>query len=197
MPPPDIPPAAIPAYQAGQNINIDHNNVVENGRAETANAIGQMVAQLMNEWKPDKVPHPQIKLDMPDYYEGDPAEIDNWLRTMETYFALTKVMDLNQTIIITLQWIRKGKANRAGAWSAVKLKEWVEMEKEFERRVAEGSMPPDATMHQRSDGMMVDLFAVPPLQNKPPFESWTDFREEAQEFFMTTETRDEAIRELQ
>jgi hypothetical protein len=97
-----------------------------------------MVAQLMNEWKPDKVPHPQIKLDMPDYYEGDPAEINNWLRTMETYFALTKVMDLNRTIIITLQRIRKGKGNRAGAWSAVKLKEWVEMEKEFERRVAEG-----------------------------------------------------------
>jgi hypothetical protein len=55
-PPPDIPPAAVPAYQAGRNINIDHNNVVENGRAEMANVIGQMVAQLMNEWKPDKVP---------------------------------------------------------------------------------------------------------------------------------------------
>jgi hypothetical protein len=175
-PPPDIPPTHIPAYQAGRNINIDHTNAVENGRAETVNAIGQMIAQLMNEWKPNKVPHPQIKLDMPDYYEGDPAEVDNCqLRTMETYFTLTKVTDLNQTVIITLQQIRKGKANCAGAWSAVKLKEWVEMEKEFKTHVREGLMPKDATMHQRSDGMMVDAFAVLPLRNKPPFESWVDF----------------------
>ena len=97
-----------------------------------ANAIRQMVAQLVNELRPERTPHPQIKLDMPDCYEGDPAEIDNWLRSMETYFTLTKVTDLNRTIVITLQRIKKGKGNRAGAWSAVKLKEWVEMEKEFE-----------------------------------------------------------------
>ena len=45
---------------------------------------------------------------------------------------LTKVTDLNRTIVITLQRIKKGKGNQASAWSAVKLKEWVEMEKEFE-----------------------------------------------------------------
>ena len=38
-----------------------------------------MVAQLVNELRPERVPHPQIKLDMPDCYEGDPAEIDNVL----------------------------------------------------------------------------------------------------------------------
>ena len=76
------------------------------------------------------MPHPQIKLDMPDCYEGDPAEIDNWLQSMETY-SLMKVTDLNRTIVITLQRIKKGKGNRAGVWSVVKLKEWVEMEKEF------------------------------------------------------------------
>ena len=43
---------------------------------------------------------------------------------------LTKVTD--QMMIITLQQIKKGKGNQAGVWSAVKLKEWVEMEKEFE-----------------------------------------------------------------
>ena len=97
-----------------------------------ANAIRQMVVQLVNKLRPERTPHLQIKLDMPDCYEGDPAEIDNWLRSMETYFMLTKVTDLNQMIVITLQWIKKGKGNRAGAWSAMKLKEWVEMEKEFE-----------------------------------------------------------------
>ena len=130
---------------------------------ETANMIGQMVAQLVNELRPEKTPHPQIKLDMPDSYEGDPAEIDNWLRLMETYFTLTKVMDLNWTIVITLQRIKQEKGNRAGAWSAGKLKEWVEMEKEFESRVVEGSMPKEATMRQRSDGMVSDGLLVPLL----------------------------------
>ena len=69
---------------------------------------------------------------MPEHYKGDPAEIDNWLQSMEPYFTLVQVTDLSQTIIITLQQIHKGKGNRAGTWPAVKLKEWVEMEKEFE-----------------------------------------------------------------
>ena len=141
VPPVDVPPDMHHEYADAREDIINHNNNVETGRAETANAIGQMVAQLVNELKPERMPHPQIKLDMPDCYEGDPAEIDNWLRSMEMYFTLTKVTDLNRTIVITLQRIKKGKGNRAGAWSAVKLKEWVEMEKEFEARVADGTMP--------------------------------------------------------
>ena len=79
---------------------------------------------------------------------------------------------------------------------AVKLKEWVEMEKEFEARVADGTMPWEATMRQRSDGMVAGGLLVAPLRHKPPFEDWVQFRDEAREFFMTTETRDEAIRAL-
>ena len=87
---PHIPLEHVPLYHEAQQECIDHNAVVNNGRTETADAMGwQMLAQLVNEIKPNKVPHPQIKIDMPEYYEGDPAEID-------------------------------------------KLKEWVEMEKEFE-----------------------------------------------------------------
>ena len=128
-------------YAANREDIMNHNDNVETGCAEVANVIGQMVAQLVNKLRPEQTPHPQIKLDMPDCYKGDPVEIDNWLWSMETYFTLTKVTDLNRTIIITLQWIKKGKGNCARAWSAVKLKEWVEMEKEFESRVAEGLMP--------------------------------------------------------
>ena len=89
------------------------------------------MAQIVNELKPDKVSHPQLKLEMLERYKGDPAEINNWLRSMETYYTLTDVMDLKRTIPITLQRIVKGKGNRAGTWSAVKLKEWIDMEKEF------------------------------------------------------------------
>ena len=165
---PFVPPVEVPLdmhaeYAEAREDIINDNNNVETGRAETANEIGQMVAQLVNELRPERVPHPQIKLDMPDCYEGDPAEIDNWLRSMETYFTLTKVTDLNQTIVITLQRIKKGKGNQAGAWSAVKLKEWVEMEKEFEARVADGTMPREATMRQRADGMVAGGLLVAPL----------------------------------
>ena len=78
-------------------------------------------------------------------------------------------------IVITLQQIKKGKGNQAGAWSAVKLKEWVEMEKEFEVRVADGTMPREATMRQRSDRMVAGGLLVAPLQHKPPFENWIQF----------------------
>ena len=49
---------------------------------------------------------------------------------------------------------KEGQRKPRGAWLAVKLKEWVEMEKEFKARVADGTMPQDATMRQRSDGMV-------------------------------------------
>ena len=78
----------------------------------------------------------------------------------------------------------------------MKLKEWVEMEIEFEMRVADGTMPREATMRQRSDGMVAGGLLVAPLRHKPLFEDWVQFRDEAREFFMTTETRDEAIRVL-
>ena len=67
---------------------MEHNATIDNGRMGTADTMGQMLAQIVNEIKPNKVPHLQIKIDMPEYYEGDPAEIDNWLRSMETYFTL-------------------------------------------------------------------------------------------------------------
>ncbi|KAF8667174.1 hypothetical protein AX14_006393 [Amanita brunnescens Koide BX004] len=37
----------------------------------------------------------------------------------------------------------------------------------------------------------------PPLSPKPLYTSWVDFTTKLQEFFMTTETRDEAIQQIQ
>ena len=58
-------------------------------------------------------------------------------------------------------------------------------------------MPTEATMRNRADGMMTREgrhFAA--LRNKLPVVDWLDFKGQAQEFFMTTETRDKAICEL-
>ena len=91
----EVPPDMHAEYAEAREDIINHNNNVETGRAEMANAIGQMVVQLVNKLRLERMPHLQIKLDMPDCYKGDPAEIDNWLQLMETYFTLTKVTDLN------------------------------------------------------------------------------------------------------
>ena len=57
-PPPDIHPGRLhPAWVEGRINIMNHNNA---GKAKTANVIGKMVAQLVNELKPDNIPHPQI-----------------------------------------------------------------------------------------------------------------------------------------
>ena len=201
VPSPTLPEGLLPhqedMYRELRQERINHNAAVEAGRARTAEEIGQFMAQIVNELKPDKVSHPQLKLEMPERYEGDPAEINNWLRSMETYFTLMEVTDLKRTIPITLQRITKGKGNRAGTWSAVKLKEWIDMEKEFFHQVQEKTMPADASLRNRNDGIITpEGIVYQALNNKAPFVDWIDFVEQAQEFFMTTETRDEAIRQL-
>ena len=38
---------------------------------------------------------PELKMDPPDYYEGDPTEIDAWLRKMAYYFVQAKICDFH------------------------------------------------------------------------------------------------------
>ena len=58
-------------------------------------------------------------------------------------------------------------------------------------------MPENASLRNRNDGMILaDGRVYRALQHKAPFVDWMDFVKQAQEFFMTTETRDEAIRQL-
>ena len=162
---------------------------VEAGWARTTEEMGQFMAQIVNELKPERVSHPQLKLEMPEQYEGDPTEINNWLQLMETYYTLTDVTDLKRTIPIMLQRIVKGKGNQMGTWSAVKLKEWIDMEKEFYHRVQEKTMPENVSLRNRNDGIITpEGHMYRALNNKAPFVDWMDFVEQAQEFFMTTET---------
>ena len=193
IPSPMIPEGLLPhqedMYRELRQERINHNTAVEAGWARTTEEMGQFMAQIVNELKPKKVSHPQLKLEMPEQYEGDPAEINNWLGSMETYYTLTDVTDLKRTIPIMLQRIVKGKGNRAGTWSAVKLKEWIDMEKEFYHQVQEKTMPENALLRNRNDGIITpEGHVYRALNNKVPFVDWMDFMEQAQEFFMTTET---------
>ena len=134
---------------------------------------------------------------MPDYYEGDPMQIANWIRSMETYFRLTRLDDFKQKILITLPQIRKGKADWAGRWSAIQLQEWINSQNRFEELVDEGHCPDDLTYEQRRDGIHNDQWNFAGMKIPPPFINWQDFTTKAKELFMDTETREEAIRQLQ
>ena len=78
------------------------------------------------------------------------------------------------------------------------VKEWIDAEREFIRRVGDGTMTRIATYEERANGVYAGGVEIyPPLSPKPPYTSWPDFTTKLQEFFMTTETRDEAIRQIQ
>ena len=70
IPLPTIPEGLLPhqedMYQELRQERINHNAAVEAGQARTAEEMGQFMAQIVNELKPEKVSHPQLKLEMPE-----------------------------------------------------------------------------------------------------------------------------------
>ena len=65
-PPEGLLPHQEEMYHAARQERIDHNAAVDIGRNEMAENMGQLLAQVVNELKPDKQPHPQLKLEMPE-----------------------------------------------------------------------------------------------------------------------------------
>lgn len=126
---------------------------------------------------------------------------------------MTEVFNDSQTIVIALQRIKGGTANRAENWAGVKLQEFMDFQAEFVRKraTAEGytwaEMRTGAMPVTRVPAVVgpvgVILSAEIPARaglaaftHAPPFDGWADFEVKAAAFFMTTETRDEAIRHL-
>jgi hypothetical protein len=54
---------------------------------------------------------PALKIDPPEYYEGDPEEIDTWLQRMNYYFGQVNVTNNFTRMTYSIQRIRKGKNN--------------------------------------------------------------------------------------
>ena len=53
----------------------------------------------------------ELKVEPPEFYEGDPAEIDTWLRRMTYYFTQVRLRQDDMRIAYAVQWIRKGTQN--------------------------------------------------------------------------------------
>jgi DNA-binding transcriptional MerR regulator len=73
---------------------------------------------------------PALKIDPPEYYEGDPEEIDTWLRRMNYYFGQVNVTDGLARMTYSIQRIRKGKNNRAANWANGKIGEQANFDEE-------------------------------------------------------------------
>ena len=58
--------------------------------------------------------NPELKVEPPEFYEGDPAEINTWLRRMTYYFGQVRLTNNDQHIAYAVQRIRKGSQNQAG-----------------------------------------------------------------------------------
>ena len=73
---------------------------------------------------------PKLKVEPPEFYEGDPAEIDTWLRRMTYYFTQVRLRQDDLHIAYTVQRIRKGTQNRAGNWANRIIHEMAMMDEE-------------------------------------------------------------------
>ena len=182
---------------------------MEDGRMMTVNGFGQLLTNVLDEWQrthPPSTPSPLTKAEMPDHFEGDPSQVDNWLRTMEVYFTLARETTVRRRIVICLYRTRKGKGNRAGEWAGVKLQEIQKADEEYERRNAQSPTryPKDLTWAEMNNGRRdplqpednVLLWTRPPNHNKYPWTTWGAFKTEMHEFFMSTETKQHATDDL-
>ncbi|KAF8656081.1 hypothetical protein AX14_008091 [Amanita brunnescens Koide BX004] len=60
---------------------------------------------------------PELKVEPPEFYEGEATEVDSWLRWMTYYFTQVRVTIDMDKIAYAIQRVRKGKGNRAGNWA--------------------------------------------------------------------------------
>jgi hypothetical protein len=145
---------------------------------------------------------PALKIDPPEYYKGDPEEIDTWLRRMNYYFGQVNVTDGFARMTYSIQRIRKGKNNRAANWANGKIGEQANFDQERVTFIANYpgrtyttdeifTVIPEAAATATHEAWPTYEFI-----HKPPFRSWEDFAQQARDYFLTTETRDTAIKKL-
>jgi hypothetical protein len=88
------------------------------------------IEQADREAERTRAHQPALKIDPPEYYEGNPEEIDTWLRRMNYYFGWVNVTDGFARMTYSIQRIRKGKNNRAANWANRKIGEQANFDEE-------------------------------------------------------------------
>ena len=138
--------------------------------------------------------NPVLKVEPPEFYEGDPAEIDTWLRRMTYYFGQVRLTNNDQHIAYAVQQIRKGSQNQAGNWANRIITKMAMSDKEagkFRTRFPgqaynkqihrDGALAEPATAEHKA-------WETHEFTHHPPFITWIEFIGEAKKYFLTTET---------
>ncbi|KAG5633585.1 hypothetical protein H0H81_006679, partial [Sphagnurus paluster] len=142
------------------------------------------IANFIDTIKSEIRKEPGIKIELPDDYEGDPAQILPWIRRMELYFLHKKLRDEVKMMTLALQKIKKGKGNCAQEWADMHIKTVLQYQVELrDWKTANGDQEP--TTAQKAA-----------FTNQPPFASWNTMANELLRFFQTTETQSKAIEKL-
>ena len=146
---------------------------------------------------------PELKIEPPEFYEGEATEVDSWLRRMTYYFAQVRVTDDVNKIAYAIQRVRKGKGNRAGNWANGRIHEIAQYDEELaqfntdypSRTASVDEMKTIVPAVEAVEGIHP---AWPEYEfiHKHPFPTWIEFSEEMRQYFLTTETRAEAVKKL-
>jgi hypothetical protein len=121
---------------------------------------------------------------------------------MNYYFGQVNVTDGLARMTYSIQRIRKGKNNRAANWANGKIGEQANFDEE---RTTFNATYPGRGYTNEEILMVIPAVAAtaeheawPAYEfiHKPPFRSWDDFSQQARDYFLTTETRDMAIKKL-
>ena len=169
----------------------------------------RMLERVDREWERQRPKQPELKIDPPEYYEGEPSEIDAWLRHMAYYFNQVRLNDPEAQITYTIQRIRKGKNNRTGNWANSKIHEMACYSDEkinfvnaypgraFDFALTKASQPAVPVVAPAADGTgRHPEWPTYKFTNKPPFLDMPELMEEARQYFLTTKTREEAVKKL-
>ena len=146
--------------------------------------------------------NPELKVEPPEFYEGDPAEIDTWLRRMTYYFGQVRLTNNDQRIAYAVQRIRKGSQNRAGNWANRLITEMAMSDEEagkygtrfpgraYSKQIHRDGAPAEPATAEH------EAWEAHEFIHHPPFITWVEFIAEAKKYFLTTETRDHAMKKL-
>jgi hypothetical protein len=121
---------------------------------------------------------------------------------MNYYFGQVNVTNTFTRMTYAIQRIRKGKNNRAANWANGKIGEQALFDEEQTAFVL--AYPGRAYTTKEIFTVIPEVAAMaehgawPAYEfvHKPPFRSWDDFAQQARDYFLTTETRDMAIKKL-
>ena len=148
--------------------------------------------------------HPlELKVEPPEFYEGEATEVDSWLRRMTYYFIQVRVTEDMSKIAYAIQRVRKGKGNRAGNWANGRIHEIAQYDEERAQFMVD--YPGRTVTIEETKTVIPAQEAVEGVHpawpeyefvHKHPFTTWTEFAEEMRQYFLTTETRAEAVKKL-